>query len=291
MEVKKIGFIGVGTLGLGMINNLKKENKVVVYNRTREKAEEIGGIEVADTPKDLAEKTELIFVCISNDQALETVLFSDEGLFSADMKGKILVDDSTTSIEFTEKISKKAEEMGFDFLDAPVTGSKLVARDGGLLFMVGGKKEVFDNVVPYFKYMGQRFVYCGKQTNGQRAKHALNMTMSLVLQSYLEGMSFGIKAGVPREAMQEILDNSAAQNGVGKFKMEYILKRDFDPHFLLSLMHKDLKLADKDRKELGMYSPLADKITEIFDEAMDRKDEDVCTIVKTLEEKNNIKFE
>jgi len=95
---------------------------------------------------------------------------------------------------------------------------------------------------------------------------------------------------VPPAAMQEILDNSGARNGIASFKMPYIKNHDFEEHFALRLMHKDLGLADEDRQSLGLYAPLADEITKVFAEALERGDEDICTIAKTLEEKNNIKF-
>ncbi|PLX21083.1 hypothetical protein C0584_03515 [Candidatus Parcubacteria bacterium] len=291
MTKKKIGFIGVGIMGTGMINNLKKEFELFVYNRTRSKAEEISEINIVGSPKELGVKTDIVFVCVSNDEALRDVLYGDNGLFSGLEKGKTLVDSGTTSLELSEKIRDDAKKIGINFLDAPITGSKMGANNGTLMFMVGGQKEVFEKTIPVFQSMGKKFVYCGETPNGQKAKHSLNMTMSLILESYLEGMALGIKSGVPREAMQEILDNSGAKNGISDFKMKQILEKDFTPHFTLELMHKDLSLADDDRKNLNLHAPLADKIQEIFADSLSRKEEDICTIVKTLEEKNDIKFE
>jgi len=290
MNKIKIGFIGAGLMGRGMINNLKMKYNVVVYNRTRATAESINGIQVFGSPKAAAGNTDIIFTCVSNDTALESVLFGSNGLFSGNIKNKILIDSGTTSIKMTEKIARAAKEKDLDFLDAPITGSKLGAEQGSMMFMIGGNKNIFDQVLPVLKTMGQRFVYCGPTPNGQKAKHALNMTMSLILESYLEGLALGIKNGVPPAAMQEILDNSGARNGIASFKMPYIKNHDFEEHFALRLMHKDLGLADEDRQSLGLYAPLADEITKVFAEALERGDEDICTIAKTLEEKNNIKF-
>ncbi len=290
MTNPKIGFIGVGTMGRGMINNLKKTYDVTVYNRTRARAEALGGVSVAGSPGEAAAAADIIFTCVSNDTALTEVLFGDKGIFSVELKGKTLVDSSTTSLELTEKIKKQADGKGAKFLDAPITGSKLGAEGGTMMFMVGGEKNIFDGLLPVLETMGKRFVYCGESGNGQRAKHALNLTMSMILESYLEGMALGIKHGVPADAMQEILDNSGAQNAVATFKMPYIKKRDFDQHFMLKLMHKDLKLAEADRRALGLYAPLSDAITGVFGKALPRGDEDIATIAKTLEQKNDISF-
>jgi len=290
MENPKIGFIGLGTMGRGMADNLKKTYPLCVYNRTRSRAEALAAAEIAGSPREAAERSEIIFTCVSDDRALEEILSGSGGLFEADLTGKILVDSGTTSLGLTEKIAREAKRKDFEFLDAPVTGSKSGAEEGKLMFMVGGKKEVFDRIVPVLKTMGERFVYCGRTPNGQSAKHALNLTLSLVLESYLEGLAFGLKAGVPLKAMEEIFGNSGAKNGIASFKMPYIKKRDFAPHFMLRLMDKDLKLAALDRARFGVYAPLADEIIKIFDQALSRGNEDVSTIAKTLEKANGVSF-
>jgi len=285
----KIGFIGLGTMGVGMVNNLKSEFDVTVYNRTKSKTDGISRINVVDHPIKLG-SNDIIFTCVSNDDALKEVLFGENGLFNGNIENKIIVDCSTTSINLTEKVKKECDKVNAFFLDAPITGSKLGAQNGTMMFMVGGEKKTFERVLPVFGVMGKTYVYCGKTPNGQKAKHALNLTISLTLQSYFEGLTLGVAHGVPYKAMNEVLQNSATASGLSKFKMPYIEKRDFDQHFTLKLMNKDLGLAKEDIKNLGLELPLASKIKEVFDKAMDRPDEDFITIVKTLENENNVKF-
>lgn len=276
----KIGFIGAGTMGSGMITNLvKKGFYVKFFNRTFKK------IEGAHYTKIEKLEADVFFMCVSNDQAVRE-LFSKIN-FKA---GNIFVDTSTTSLELTKELKDKCEKKKVKFLDAPITGSKLGSESGNLLFMVGGDKKIFDELNEKFDAMGKKAVYCGKSGNGQRLKHALNLTQSNILQSYLEGIVFSLKQGLELDVILDVMQNSAANNGVGNFKLPYIRKRDFNPHFLLNLMHKDLKLAEKEIKELKLNLPLSKETIKIFDEAMKDKlgDKDFSAIVKLLEEKNKV---
>jgi 3-hydroxyisobutyrate dehydrogenase-like beta-hydroxyacid dehydrogenase len=295
-DTMKIGFIGLGTMGKGMVVNLLKNNhEVIAYNREKTKGESIENLNfsMVDYPKEICSKAELIFICVSDDKAVEHVLLGNDGLFETLSSKNILVDCSTISIELTGKIADECKKRNVVFLDAPVTGSKLGAENGNLMFMVGGDKKTLDNLNHVFMCMGKRIVYCGKNGSGQKAKLALNLTQAMILESYYEGLGLAIKNGIPINSMLEILDNSAAKNGVSSFKMPYILKSEFDAHFKLSLMKKDLLLAKSEIKKLKMNLPLAKKIFEVYEDAskIDLDNEDFCSTVKVLERKNNIKIQ
>lgn len=294
--MKNIGFIGIGTMGKGMVENLlKKGFNVFAFNRTKLKLESIKheNLTVVEAPKDLSEKTDAIFTCVSNDDALRDVLFSENGVFQTINEKNILIDCGTTSSEFTKEIYEKAKEENVEFLDAPITGSKLGAEGGQLLFMVGGSKEVFDGLNDVWDAMGKKTVYCGESGLGQKAKYALNLTQALILESYLEGLIFGLKNNVPIQAMTEILDNSGAKNGVSSFKLPYIMRRDFTPHFLYKLMHKDLRLAEKEIQKLGLNLPLSKGIFKQFQKGHEAgfDEDDFCSLVKLLEEESRIRVE
>jgi len=291
--MENIGFIGIGTMGKGMVANLLKKNfKVYAYNRTRAKAEEIKheNLIIVDEPKELPDETEAIFTCVSNDDALRGVLFSENGVFET-LNGKnILIDSGTTSAELTKEIAEKAKEKDVKFLDAPITGSKIGAESGQILFMIGGSKEVFDKCKPLWDAMGKKAVYCGDNGFGQKAKYALNLTQALTLESYLEGLIFGLKNGVPIDAMNDVLENSAAKSGVSAFKVPHIMGRDFTPHFLYKLMHKDLKIAENEIKKLNLNFPLTNEIFKQFQKGHEKglDEEDFCSLVKLLEEQAGI---
>jgi len=296
MQNKKIGFIGLGTMGHGMVQNLLKNNFFVNgYNRTKSKAQGIKdkNFRIFDTPSQAAEESDAIITCVSSDDALNEVLFSKSGIFDSLNSSKVLVDCSTTSVELTEKIAKECEKRNINFLDAPITGSKLGAEGGALLFMVGGDKKVLDGLMKVFDAMGKRIVYCGKNTYGQRAKIALNLTQAVVLQGYLEGLMLGINNGVPLKAMLEILENSGARTGVGSVKVPKILKRDFSPHFRLELMNKDVQFAMHETGKLGLNLPLSKELSKVFSKAMEKglgKD-DVSSLIKLIEENSKVKLE
>ena len=294
--MKNIGFIGIGAMGRGMIENLLKNNfNVFAYNRTRSKAEAIKHKEfsIVDNPKELPGKTEVIFTCVSNDDALEEVLFSKNGIFQTINENNILIDCGTTSSEFTKKIYDKAKEKGVEFLDAPLTGSKIGAETGQLVLMIGGNKEIFDKCMPLWNAMGKKAVYCGENGAGQKAKYALNLAQTLILEGYLEGLIFGLKNNVPIDAMIEILDNSGAKNGVASFKMPYIMKRDFNAHFKYKLMHKDIKIAEKEIKKIGINLPLSKEMFKQFQKGHEKglDEEDFSALVKLLEEEIGIRIE
>lgn len=293
--MSNIGFIGLGTMGSGMVQNLLKNGfKVNAYNRTSSKAGKINhkNFNFAESPKEACEKSEIVITCVSNDAALESVLFSNNGVFAALGKGKILIDCSTTSVKATAKIAEECGKKNANFIDAPVTGSKTAAESGTLLFMAGGDRKTIGNCMPVFNAMGKKLVYCGPNTYGQRAKIALNLTQALMLQSCLEGLVLGAKNGVPLKSMLEIFENSGAKSGVGSVKVQKIMKRDFSPHFKLELMNKDVEFAMSEMKKLGLELPLSIEVAKVFKKAMSEGlgHEDFASLAKLLEEKAGIEL-
>ncbi len=292
--MKNIGFIGIGTMGRGMVENLLKSGfNVYAYNRTKDKVRGISraNFKAVGKPKELPEKCDVIFTCVSNDEALKEVLFSENGVFKTLNANNILIDSGTTSLELTNEICGKAKEKNAEFLDAPLTGSKTGAETGQLVIMVGGKKGIFEKCTPLWNAMGKKAVYCGKNGSGQKVKHALNLAMSLILESYLEALMFALKSGVDIRPIMEVLDNSGAKNGVASFKMPFILDRSFRPaHFLYSLMHKDIRIAEEEIKCLGLDLPLSKEIFKIFRKGHEKglDGEDFCSLVKLLEDESGI---
>ncbi len=291
MGFKVIGFVGVGTMGRGMVQNLAKNNfEVLAYNRTKEKILDLASekIKIVDSIEEVG-AADVIITCLPGDESLNQVIFHSQLLLK--LKNKILVDCGTTSIEMTQKVAKACEENSIDFMDAPITGSKLGAQKGTMTMMMGGKKETFDILLPVFEAMGKVHVYCGPTTYGQRAKLALNMAQAMILESYLECLIFGVKNGVPLEAMEKIMENSGAKSNIGSFKLPYIKKREFEQHFMLKLMHKDMTLAENEMKRLGLDLPLAKHIKEIFDHSLHKHgEEDLAAIVKRLEKQAGVEL-
>src|SRR3989338_5063220 len=281
-------------MGKGMVINLLKNGfNVFAYNRTQSRLEGIKNEKFfpASSPEESCRNSDVVITCVSNDKALKEVLFSKNGVFKS-LKGKILIDCGTTSVELTQKIADRCAKINAGFIDAPVTGSKIGAETGTLLFMAGSNRKTIDGCMLIFNSMGKKVVYCGPNTFGQRAKISLNLSLSLLMQSYFEGIMLGVANGVPLETMLEIFENSGAKTLVGFAKISKVMASDFSPHFKLWLMNKDLKLAMKEIRKLKIVLPLSKRIKKIFDNAMQRgwQDEDFCCIAKLLEENNKIKL-
>ena len=286
--MKTIGFIGFGTMGSGMVQNLLKNGfNVIGYNRTKSKAEKIKhkNFSAANSPKEACENADITVTCVSSDSALNDVLFSEKGIFDVLDKKKILIDCGTTSVELTSKIAKECGKRGVRFLDAPITGSKMGAEAGTLLFMAGGDEKDVKECMAVFNAMGRKLVYCGPNTFGQKAKIALNLTQALMLQSCFEGLILGVKNGVPLPTMIEIFENSGAKSGVGSVKIPKVLKRDFSPHFKLELMNKDVEFAMSEMQKLGLELPLSKEVAKVFRKAMVKGigHEDFASLAKLLE--------
>lgn len=289
----KIGFAGMGMMGFGMANNLLKAGfEVYIWNRTKEKAQAVIGANIVDKPKDLCEKAEIIFTCLSNDAALNEVLFSEEGIFKTLGEGQTFVDSGTTSIDFTQRMAEHCDNVGANFIDAPVTGGKSKAESGELLYMIGAKKEVLDKYRDIFNAMAGLIVHCGDVTYGQRAKIALNITQSMIFQSYMEGIAIATKNGVSQEVIREVFDNAGPRNNVSLGKFPRVENRDFEADFYMHLMNKDVNLAKQEIEKNGLKLPLAQAIISVFDDAMKSNlgDEDWISIAKLIEEKNSISF-
>ena len=267
---QKIGVIGFGTMASGMVKNLlNNKYTVVCYNRTKQKLNAIkqANFIAVDTPADAAKQAHIIVLCVSDDAALENVLFGEKGIMNSITPEHTLIDCSTTSLLMTEKIQLACVTRNAFFVDAPVTGSKLGAEGGSLLFMVGGEEKILEKVMHVFMAMGKKVIYCGENTFGQRAKLALNLTQALIFESYCEGLLFAMKNGIKKETMLEILDNSGAKNNVMSFKMPYLLKNEFEPHFKLDLMKKDILLCYDELKRLHLTFPLSQQILSVYKKA------------------------
>jgi 3-hydroxyisobutyrate dehydrogenase len=288
----KIGFIGLGTMGKGMILNLLKNNfEVVCYNRTKSKADDIknSNFSMVDHPNEL-HNCNIVFVCVSNDESLQHVLFNKNGLFET-FKNNVLVDCSTTSIDMTQKILVECESKNIKFIDAPITGGRNGAETGNLMFMYGDSHNVFDTYKKLFESMGKKFVNCGNTTFGQRAKLALNVTQSMILESYLEGVTLAVKNGVSLETIMYIFENSFAQTKMAGV-MPKVKSKDFSQNFKLNLMRKDIGLAQTEIEKLNLDMPFAKKISDIYDKAISKGygDEDFTAVSKIIEENNNVEF-
>lgn len=278
-----IAFLGTGTMGAGMIRNLAAAgHELRIYNRTKSRAEAVadvvadtvdlssgGSVEVVDEPVYAARGAEFIIACVGSDAATYAVLLGEGGALAGVGQGALVIDCGTTSLKLTEQLAAACEGEGASFLDAPITGSKLGAEGGKLTIMVAGEEEIVARAMPLFEIMGKHTVHVSERLgDGQRAKYCLNMTQAVVLQGLLEGYTLAKLLDVPLTKMAEILENSAGKTGLGTFKTPYLLAGDFEPHFRLDLMHKDLHLALRHAENERVPLPAATVVRGLYDQAV-----------------------
>jgi len=285
---QSVGFIGLGIMGHPMALNLVKAGfQVSVFNRTREKAEELekAGARVASNPADAARDADFVMSIVSDSAASEEVMLGKEGVLQTVKPGAIVIDSATISPVVSRKLACHAAGKQASFLDAPVTGSKHGAEKGELTFMIGGEREVFERAMPVLKVLGKKHIYCGMHGAGLSAKLAQNVIQSTMLEIFCEGFVLATKAGVKPETMFEIVQSSMARAALTDFKAPFIFKGDFTPYFPLKWMHKDVTLAMEAAFAQGVPMPVAAAVKEVYGaaKAQGKGDLDYVAVITFLE--------
>jgi 3-hydroxyisobutyrate dehydrogenase-like beta-hydroxyacid dehydrogenase len=241
-----LGLIGLGLMGKPMGRNLLKAGfPLVVWNRTKSKADDLvrEGAKLAAGPKELAAQVDVLITIVSDPAANEVVLFGASGALDALKRGSLFIDSSTISPELARREAKECTDRGIDFLDAPVTGGTWGAEKGELVFMMGGKQEVFDRAKPILEAMGKKFFLCGPNGAGQTVKLAMNLILALEVEALAEATALVTHSGVAGEKLIEVLQSSMGRSPLMDVKAPLILKNDYPASFPLRLMHKDVRLA------------------------------------------------
>ena len=285
----KIGFVGLGTMGLPMAHNLLRNGyELIIYNRTKEKMsllEEEGAL-IAGSPKEVASRCEIVFTMLTADAAVEEVILGEEGLIYGADPGLIVVDSSTISPSTSKKVAEVLARHHIDMLDAPVTGSEPQAIEGVLTFMVGGKKEIYEKCMDLFLVMGKDVNYMGENGKGSYTKLANNTMAAINLLAFSEAITMATKAGIDPELFVKVVSGGGARSGMADNKATKVLSRDFKPQFMTQLLHKDLGLASDVAKELEISTPVLALVKEILQisKAKGYGEEDMSAVIKIYEE-------
>ncbi|MCM3690956.1 NAD(P)-dependent oxidoreductase [Neobacillus niacini] len=287
--MKKIGFIGLGTMGLPMAGHLlNNDYEVIAYNRTRNKADSLEkqGAIIASSPEEVAKKSEIVFTMLTADQAVEEVILGEKGIIKGAHAGLIVVDSSTISPNTSRKVADNLLKKGIEMLDAPVTGSEPQAIEGILTFMVGGKKEIYEKCEPLFYVIGKQAYYMGENGLGSYTKLANNVMGAINLLSFSEAITMAAKSGVNPELFIKVVSGGGARSGMMDNKGPKVLNRDFSPHFMTDLIYKDLELAADVAKELKLPTPVLSLVKEMFQMARAKGygAEDMSAVIKCYEE-------
>lgn len=243
-KMKNVGFIGLGIMGKPMASNLIKAGySVGVCNRSLKPVAELEkiGARSYPTPKKLAAQVDVVIDMVTDAPDVMKVILGENGVASGSHKGLVVIDMSTNSPDTSVEISKKLEESGVEFLDAPVSGGDKGAREGTLTIMVGGKKQVFEDSLPIFKSMGKEIVYMGSTGSGQATKLCNQVAVSLHTLATCESLLLGTASGLDSKDLLRVLTSGAAGSWNLANLGPRIAQRDFEPGFKAAHIAKDLR--------------------------------------------------
>jgi 3-hydroxyisobutyrate dehydrogenase len=285
---ERIGFIGLGIMGKPMCRNLMNAGfTCTVHTRTKSKADQllVEGAVWAETPKAIAEQSDVIITIVTDTPDVEKVILGEDGILEAAVSGSVVIDMSTISPSATQDMARALEEKGVDMLDAPVSGGDAGAIAGTLSIMVGGKQSVFDRCLPVFEGMGKNINLIGGNGAGQLTKLCNQVAVSIANLAMAEALMLGAKADLDLEKMLAAISGGAAGSWQLSNLAPRIIKRDFDPGFMVKLQQKDLRLVLSAASELGLGLPGVSLVHQLFNtiEAAGEGDEGTQALVKSLE--------
>jgi 3-hydroxyisobutyrate dehydrogenase-like beta-hydroxyacid dehydrogenase len=264
----RVAFLGLGIMGHAMATNLAKAgHAVAVWNRTPGK--EVEGARLASSPAEAAQGAEVVWVCVSDTAAVENVLFGPSGAEQSLTEGMIIADSSTISPSATRNFAERVQKKGVQYVDSPVTGSKVGAESGTLLFIVGGEEQAIERLKPLYAAMGKKIFRMGEIGKGQSAKLVMNLQIAMIYEGFAESLTLAAKLGVDTEALMPLVNASMVKSGVVEYKAPFVLGRDFSANFPLRLMRKDIRLALEAAKEARVKLPGLETVEEIYEMAIE----------------------
>jgi 2-hydroxy-3-oxopropionate reductase len=271
---ERVGFVGIGIMGRPMACNLMEAgHELVLYNRTRQKAEELAkesGARMADSLKEVAESSDVIITMLPGPPVVEEVVAGEDGLLEGAGEGSLIVDMSTSSPVLARELARLAREWGVGMLDAPVSGGDVGAIEGTLSIMVGGSEEDFQRAQPLLEVMGKTVTHVGPSGSGQVVKAANQIVVALTIEAVSEALVLGSKGGVSPEKVLDVLSGGLAGNKVMEVKREKFLEHDFEPGGKVEFHHKDLGIALAAGREYGVVLPVTAIVDQMFEALMVR---------------------
>jgi 3-hydroxyisobutyrate dehydrogenase-like beta-hydroxyacid dehydrogenase len=271
-------------MGQAMAANLVNAgHEVTVWNRTPGKLVERAGI--APTPAAAAQGAEVVWLCVSDTDAVQEVIFGKDGAETSLAEGMIIADSSTISPAATLKFAERVRTKGVAWVDAPMTGSKIGARDGTLVFIVGGDDASVERLKPLFAAMGKKIFRMGETGKGQATKLVMNLQIAMIFEGFAEALTLATKLGVDTQQLLALIEATMVRSGVVDYKAPFILQRDFTPNFPLRLMHKDIRLTLEAAKEARVKLPGLETVEEIYEMATEdgNRDLDYAATLTLLE--------
>ena len=270
----KVGFVGLGVMGSPMARHLAKAgHDVVVYNRTAAKADEWvaahGGSRRA-TPREVAEASDVVFMCVGNDNDVRSVVFGDDGILAGLKSGGVLVDHTTASAVVARELAAACAERGVGFIDAPVSGGQAGAENGQLTVMCGGNDEaVFSRVEPIIDAYAKRVKLLGPAGSGQLAKMVNQICIAGIAQGLSEALNFAMRAGLNPDDVVDVISKGAAQSWQMENRAKTMVRGEFEFGFAVEWMRKDLAICFEEAKRNGSQLPMTEMVDAFYAEVMD----------------------
>ena len=267
----KVAFIGLGVMGYPMAGHLKTKggHDVTVYNRTGAKAEkwiaEYGGI-AAPTPRAAAEGCDFVFCCVGNDDDLRAVTLGADGAFRAMKPGAIFIDNTTASAAIARELAAAAEDAGFSFLDAPVSGGQAGAENGALTVMVGGAPDVYARAEPVISCYARMVGLMGPVGSGQLTKMVNQICIAGLVEGLAEGIHFARMADLDIARVISVISKGAAQSWQMENRWETMAAGEFDFGFAVDWMRKDLAICLAEARRNGAHLPVAALVDQFYSE-------------------------
>jgi len=287
----KTAFIGLGVMGYHMAGHLKKAgHQVIVYNRTSVKSEqwvqEFGGMK-ASTPEEAAKGADFVMACVGNDNDLREICLGQNGAFSGMSRGSVFIDHTTVSAKVTRELSEKADQNGFSFLDAPISGGQAGAENGVLTVMVGGDLGAFERAQPVIDAYSRMIKLLGPTGYGQMTKMVNQICIAGLVQGLAEGIHFAKAVGLDVEDVIETISKGAAQSWQMENRYKTMNEGVYNHGFAVDWMRKDLGIALEEARSNGAHLPVTALVEQFYSEvqAMGGRRWDTSSLLERLEDR------
>lgn len=283
-----IGFIGLGHMGSLMVERLMEHGyTLTVYDRTKEKTRDAAqkGASVVDTPRDLGKQADVIITMVTDNKALDDVMYGDDGVLAGvKPQHTVLIDMSTVSPETSQHLFQRAKERGVEMLDAAVSGSTPQVQEGSLIYFVGGEESTYQQCKPILDALSKNSFYMGESGKGTTMKMVVNTMLGLELQAMAEAIALGEKAGLDRKHLLDVLGQTTVVAPAHKAKLANAQKGEYPVNFALATMRKDFSLIMRLAAELSVSMPATAAAEQMYAAALAQgHDEDFSVMIQFME--------
>lgn len=262
-----VGFIGLGIMGLPMASHLLAAGFPLVASTARKTLPSelsAAGATAAANPAETAAAADIIILMVPDTNDVANVLFGQDGVATADLKGKLVIDMSSISPSATRDFARRIREQGAGYLDAPVSGGEVGAKQATLTIMVGGEETDFERARLVFEKMGKNITLVGKSGAGQIAKVTNQIIVALTIEAVAEGLNFARQAGVDPALVRQALTGGLATSRILELHGQRMIERTFEPGFRVALHQKDLRLALESAQQMGIALPNTASTQQLF---------------------------